>query len=136
MYEEKAYNCDQFGRLYSWESAKSACPSGWHLPKDSEWGTLVSTLGGDGVAGGKLKAIIGWNSPNTAADNSSGFRAFSGGVYTGSKFALFGQYGYWWTADEKGAANGMLRTMDCSNGGVGSGDFDKAFCFSVRCVKD
>jgi len=135
-YEGREYNCDQFGRLYSWESANSACPSGWHLPTNSEWQTLVDQLGGDVVAGGKLKAIIGWNSPNAMADNSSGFRAYSGGVFTGSKYALMGDYGYWWTSDENGAANGFLRTMDRENGGVGGADFDKAFCFSVRCVKD
>ncbi|WP_409013066.1 FISUMP domain-containing protein [Dyadobacter sp. SG02] len=39
-------NRKEFGLLYTWESAKKACPIGWHLPTDTEWATLVGQFGG------------------------------------------------------------------------------------------
>jgi uncharacterized protein (TIGR02145 family) len=49
-------NCEKYGRLYDWEESKKVCPTGWHLPNDNEWKTLVNFLGGNKVAGKKLKA--------------------------------------------------------------------------------
>jgi len=79
-----AYNNDQnnitiYGYLYDWETACNVCPSGWHLPSDAEWTKLTNYLGGEEIAGGKLKATTGWNSPNSGADNSSGFSGLPGG---------------------------------------------------------
>ncbi len=76
------------GVLYNWETAQNACPDGWHIPSDAEWNTLFDNVGGKAVAGGHLKATgtSVWPSPNTAADNASGFSATpSGGYYTGPK---------------------------------------------------
>ncbi len=53
-YEDKAGNCKEFGRLYTWEEAKSACPKGWHLPSKHEWDTLITALGGYETAGHAL----------------------------------------------------------------------------------
>ncbi|MCL2261571.1 MAG: hypothetical protein FWC15_09505, partial [Fibromonadales bacterium] len=33
-------DCKKYGRLYTWEKAQSVCPSGWHLPKASEWSSI------------------------------------------------------------------------------------------------
>ncbi|GBU21381.1 hypothetical protein R80B4_01270 [Fibrobacteres bacterium R8-0-B4] len=67
-----ASNCDKYGRLYDWFAARTACPSGWHLPASEEWDILGTAAGGEmmidgkGVsrwsgAGGRLKAKRGWN---------------------------------------------------------------------------
>ena len=40
-YENKQENCDKNGRLYTFEAAKTACPPGWHIPSDPEWGELI-----------------------------------------------------------------------------------------------
>lgn len=40
-YENKQENCDKYGRLYNFEAAKAACPPGWHIPSDPEWGELL-----------------------------------------------------------------------------------------------
>ena len=57
----KPENCRKYGRLYDKEEAQKACPSGWHLPSDKEWQTLVNFAGGNEVAGKKLKAKKGWH---------------------------------------------------------------------------
>jgi len=54
-------NCAKYGRLYNWTTAKTVCPSGWHLPSDTEWTMLTDFVGGLSIAGTKLKSISGWN---------------------------------------------------------------------------
>jgi uncharacterized protein (TIGR02145 family) len=79
------YDNDQnkvtYGCLYNWETAKSVCPSGWHLPANYEFTVLTNFLGGDSVAGVKLKeaGIAHWASPNSGATNETGFTALPGG---------------------------------------------------------
>ena len=73
-----------YGSLYNWYAATDArgiAPSGWHLPSDTEWNTLVSELGGYTVAGGKLKetGFEHWDSPNTSATNAYGFNLLGAG---------------------------------------------------------
>jgi len=47
--EEAQANCEKYGRLYDWDMSMSACPSGWHLPRDSEWDILLEATGGERV---------------------------------------------------------------------------------------
>jgi uncharacterized protein (TIGR02145 family) len=59
-YEDKAGNCEKYGRLYDWNTAMKACPAGWHLATDAEWTALVNYAGGELTAGTKLKSSTGW----------------------------------------------------------------------------
>jgi uncharacterized protein (TIGR02145 family) len=105
-----AYNNDEanvatYGRFYTWDAAMRVAASidGWHLPSDAEWTTLTDYLGGESVAGGKLKetGTTHWKSPNEGATNESGFTALPGGyrdLYGSSHHV--GDYGYWWSATE------------------------------------
>jgi uncharacterized protein (TIGR02145 family) len=65
-------------------TTKKLAPVGWHVPSKTEYRTLSDYLGGNAVAGGKLKEIglLHWDSPNTGADNSSGFTALASGKRT------------------------------------------------------
>ena len=45
-YDNDPENCKKYGRLYTWEAAKKACPKGWHLPSDAEWKILMNKMGG------------------------------------------------------------------------------------------
>ncbi|MBC2839867.1 fibrobacter succinogenes major paralogous domain-containing protein [Robiginitalea sp. SC105] len=79
------------------------CPDGWHLPTTAEWITLVETVGGEEVAGGKLKATgtTVWTEPNAGATDEYGFKALPGGIiYIDGSFRNQGSIGYWWTAFE------------------------------------
>ena len=102
-YDNSTTNCSTYGGLYQWdemmqykttEGVQGICPVNWHIPTDAEWTGLTDFLGGESVAGGKMKttgtieAGTGlWLSPNTGATNSSGFAALpGGGLHSGGFF--------------------------------------------------
>ena len=125
-YNDDIGNKETFGALYTWAAAmngaassdsdpsgiQGVCPTGWHLPSDAEWHTLILTLDADAsnysnpeswIAGGMLKetGTDHWISPNTGATNESGFTALPGGSRSsGGYFSGFGMVGYWWQATE------------------------------------
>jgi uncharacterized protein (TIGR02145 family) len=150
-----------YGYLYSFRTAEKVCPKGWHLPTDAEWKQLIDYLGGDSIAGAKLKSVHGWNSkspglfgttidPFKLANNSSGFSALPGGErYYGDTIEItemyspryhqiydhLGQYTGWW--------GGYKGYRDV--GTIISLYFDSAILFwnsgnmsahNVRCIKD
>ena len=81
IYSNSSMLSEVFGKLYCWEMAMEVCPDGWHLPSDDEWITLADHLGGEDVAGGKMKEISKyWNSLHEEANNESGFSALPGGT--------------------------------------------------------
>ncbi len=128
-----------YGVLYNWPVALKACPTGWHLPSDDEWTVLTNYLGGESVAGGKMKTLgtTHWNSPNASATNSSSFKALPGGYrYTDGSFGNVSYYGYWWSSSPSVASNAWSRCMYYSNAEVFRGSYSKSFGFSVRCLKD
>jgi len=134
-----ADNCAKYGRLYNWNDAKNACPSGWHLPSDVEWTTLTEVVGGDSTAGKKLKSKNGW--ANNGADNGGGtdtlgFAALPGG-YGGSDrtFSSAGYDGIWWSATESNTT-AFIRRMYNNNDVVKKDREEKTNLFSVRCVED
>lgn len=137
-YDNNPSNCDSTGRLYNWQTASVACPAGWHLPTEPEWQTLVAELGGSLIAGGKMKDINGWNSPNTGATNSSGFTARASGWYnpTGG----FGTYGVnlvYWSATEIDASTVSAIMLTNSSAGVSFTQFaSKTSGYSCRCIQD
>jgi len=92
---------DTYGYLYSGytvTSSKNICPTGWRVPTDADWTNLISEAGGSLVAGGHLKeaGLVHWNSPNSGADNSSGFTALGGGYFT-SVFGGILNESRWWS---------------------------------------
>lgn len=131
-----------YGALYNWyaaNDARSLCPTGWHVPSDAEWSTLTTYLGGDGVAGGKLKEIdtLHWNSPNTGADNSSGFSALPGGNRGGNgNYSGIDNLGDWWSVSESSGFSAWGRHLVYDNTSVSRYNYTKKGGLSVRCFKD
>jgi uncharacterized protein (TIGR02145 family) len=136
-----------YGALYNWYAIdpltngnKNVCPVGWHVPTDGEWTTLTTWLGGESVAGGKMKeaGLAHWDSPNTGATNESGFAGLPGGYRNGSGvFSFIGNFGYWWSSTESPTADAWNRYLNYFNVlFYKSSIFNKGSGFSVRCLRD
>ena len=135
-YDNKAENCDRYGRLYNWETALKACPAGFHLPADDEWAALENYAGGVKKAGTKLKSKAGWNNNGNGTDDY-GVSALPGGYgYSVGYFSSAGFNGYWWSATEDNADYAWLRFMGYDYAYVFRYDIVKTLMFSVRCVAD
>jgi uncharacterized protein (TIGR02145 family) len=132
---------NSYGALYNGYAVNTGklCPSGWHVSIDLEWATLITYLGGESVAGGKLKetGTTHWRGPNSGAKNESGFTALPGGSrYTNGLFFTIKNIGYWWTFTENTTLDGWYRCMYNGNNAVSRNYFDSTNGFSVRCVRD
>lgn len=129
-----------YGAIYNGYAINTGklCPVGWHVPTNAEWTTLSTYLGGDIVAGGKLKetGTTHWKSPNTGATNVTGFSALPGG-HRYSVFEGIGMFGLWWSSTET-AGTGQIWIWQISydETNLRSGDFIKNVGRSVRCLKD
>ncbi|MFN5334694.1 MAG: FISUMP domain-containing protein, partial [Bacteroidota bacterium] len=130
-----------YGKLYNWHAVKnsSICPAGWHVPSDAEWTSLAVFLGGESVAGGKMKSTGTqyWQTPNTDATNSSCFSALPGGYRSNAGvFNYKGSQGNWWSSTDNNVGGAWYRGIDNNAGSLGKGEFTKLAGYSVRCVKD
>jgi len=151
-YNNSTSNGTTYGKLYNWYAVagihnvasatnpalrKNLAPTGWHVPTDAEWTILTNCLGGETVAGGKMKATTGWNAPNTGATNSSGFTGLPGGYrYDDGAFVGIGDGGRWWSASEYGAAGAWGRGLIYGGGAAYRDNGSKSGGFSVRCVSE
>jgi uncharacterized protein (TIGR02145 family) len=149
------YNNDEsyvatYGRLYNWyavDNEHNLAPEGWHVPSEEELMVLVNYFGGGSVAGYGLKeaGLAHWLSPNLAY-NSCGFAAIPGGYRTaGTSFAAIGMRGTWWSSSAIISSLVEAQYIRLHNdqgnvygigGGWSSSWKDKAYGYSVRCIKD
>ena len=131
-----------FGRLYNWHAVNTGklAPTGWHVSTDAEWTTLTEYLGGENVAGAKLKetGTTHWVAPNESATNETGFSALPGGNrddYNGY-IGFIGYYGSWWSATELNASDAWDRGMGYDYSNISKNSSSKKAGFSVRCLKN
>jgi uncharacterized protein (TIGR02145 family) len=131
-----------YGLLYNWYAVNTGklCPAGWHIPGDEEWTELTDYLGGENIAGGKLKesGCSHWYSPNTGATNETNFKALPGGNRLDGPNSLFGNLGEtggWWTT---GFSDGFAisRLMYDHTDHVQKAFYPKKCGLSVRCIRD
>jgi uncharacterized protein (TIGR02145 family) len=139
-YENTASNSTVYGKLYNWHTvsdSRNIAPTGWHVASDAEWTMLTTFLGGEDVAGGKLKekGTAHWLSPNYGATNETGFSALPGGGYGGGIFLHLGYGGFWWTSTEY-SSSVWYRGMLYYSGGVTRYYNNPSRGLSVRCVRD
>ena len=137
---DSQYDCP-YGKLYNWFAVadpRHVCPTGWHEPTVAEWTTLTNYLGGEPVAGDKMKTTGTqyWFDPNQDATNESGFSGLPGGYRSsGGDFYSVGYSGYWWSSSED-STSAWYRSMSFSSGAASQDSNDKHFGYSVRCLKD
>lgn len=139
VYDDNNVLGNTYGRLYNWQTAQSACPTGWHLPSNNEFAALVSYLGGPDVAGGKLKesGTTNWKLPNSNATNKSNYTALPGGMrYTDESYFNKGENAYFWTSTPDGTSDAYYRKLDYDRKSISYGINSREIGFSVRCIKD
>jgi uncharacterized protein (TIGR02145 family) len=135
-YDNSSSNLAKYGYLYDWQTSKNVCPTGWHLPSDTEWTQLTDYVGGADIAGTKMKAKSGWSSNGNGTDDY-GFSALPGGNrYLSGNFYLIGNIGNWWSSSELDTSSAWARTMLYDYSIVRRPSSNKSWGFSVRCVKD
>ena len=158
-YDGQPAMCDEYGRYYTWAAAmdsagvltwdgadcgddkvctptypaRGVCPKGWHLPRDTEWKTLVTALGGDSVAGTLLKSTSGWDGGGNGTD-AYGFSALPSGAYGGS----LGGEALFWSSTEGGGRKAYHLNINLSYGDAYARviQTQKMDAISVRCIKD
>lgn len=167
-YNNTTANGTTYGKLYNWYAVvgiynaasaanptlrKKLAPTGWHIPTDTEWSSLINCLdpNADGsnntnVAGGKMKSIgtiqagTGlWNDPNTAATNESGFSGLPAGYRSslGSFNSSLSYYGNWWSSAEFSTGSAWISELNFADAIAAIFNYGGKVCgFSVRCVKD
>ena len=145
-YNNDAANNAKYGKLYNWYAVskttngnKNVCPTGWHVPTDAEWTVLTDYLGGENVAGGKLKEVgtTNWNSPNTEANNVSLFTGLPGGYrYKNGNDYDIGYGGFWWSSTESSTINAWYRVLSGSDGDAYRSSSSRNYGFSLRCLRD
>jgi uncharacterized protein (TIGR02145 family) len=152
-YNNNTSNDCPYGKLYNWYAVVNTnqlCATGWHVPSDAEWNTLVANLdplynpnaqgSQSNTAGGKMKStgILYWLSPNTDATNSSGWSGLPGGYRgnTNGSFFSIGSNGGWWSSTLDNLVASWYRSFDYDKGNVFRFGYTKSTGFSVRCVKD
>jgi len=143
-YDNDPANCQKYGRLYDWETAKTVCPAGWKLPSDRELKDLYLVMESSNEPEGdycvcysnvsKLKSKSGWNNQEDGSSSNGtddfGFSALPGGYELGG-FHGIGGNGYWWV-------DGWVNNWIMNSGGYvcECGDEAGVSKSSVRCVKD
>lgn len=142
-------NLNNFGRLYNWYAAndnRGLCPTGWHVPTDSDWMVLeielgmaqeqLDTWGARGTDEGRQMKEIPSATPNWNGENSSGFTALPGGWRSNNGNYQFGlSRTYWWANSSDGPSLAWARKLD-NDDRVHRRTFQLNFGFSVRCLRD
>ena len=154
-YNNDPANGPIYGKLYNWYAVmgiydtaslnnpllrKKIAPAGWEVPTDEKWTTLTDYLGGETVAGGKMKesGTLHWASPNTGATDISGFTALPGGKRQPPVFINFDgmtAIGYWWSVSDFDTTTAWCRNIDYINISISRYSDTKKSGFSVRCIK-
>ena len=166
-YHDSAEYCSKYGSLYNWAGAmdaegkwstnsvncrytgecsptypvRGACPEGWHLPDSTEWGKLLTVVGGLDVAAKMLKSTSGWQDceeENCNGTDAYGFSALPAGYMDryGSAFTYYEGVSTGFYTSTQVDKNDAYRVYLYRNNVVNFTSDIKAAGFSVRCVKD
>jgi len=136
---------DAYGYLYNWAavtSSKKLCPTGFRVPTEEDWDELVTFLGGEDIAGGKLKSKRTapnshpfWVLPNTGATDNFGFEAVPSGLRTSlGLYDDLGYYAEWWSSTEYNTDLAHTYYASYNDAGLYSGYGRKKAGYAVRCM--
>jgi uncharacterized protein (TIGR02145 family) len=159
-YGDSLANCNVTGGLYQWHRVmnlattcmttdcaaqisagnhQGICPTGWHIPKDADWQTLVSfaTANMDSLSGRLLRASSGWDASLGQGLDQIGFEGQPGGLWATGAFNSKQSSAVYWTPQQNNAFGAWQWGL------LGNTFLEKSFqalskarAYSVRCVKD
>jgi uncharacterized protein (TIGR02145 family) len=141
FYNNDASISTTYGGLYNWyalSDSRNLAPSGWHIPSDAEWLTLINYLGGQNAAGEKLKESgrTHWVNNLSTTTIESGFLALPGGSrnFDGT-FSGLGYTGNWYSSSEYYAHHAWGFFINGGENDISYVHFSKLYGRSVRCIK-
>lgn len=144
--EFKIDNNRFYGKLYNWYAVndqRNLCPTGWHIPTNDDWNQLIEFLGGEEIAGRKLKSAQSYFGFGVYdANNSSGFSALPAGKFydyygtTDLTFNLMHSDAYFWSSTQNSSKEASYIHLTSDVNGVYQDKTIKNYGFSVRCIKD
>ncbi len=142
-YNNDPENGKIYGKLYNWYAVndpRGLAPNGFHIPSGNEWSTLITFLGGEDVAGGKMKSTGTslWLSPNANSTNYKGFSGLPGGYryLIGDFFFGIGKLGNWWSSSLNDTSNAGYLFLSDNNDNAKKFNCNKKVGYSVRCLRD
>lgn len=154
-YDDDPDNCTLYGRLYTWAAAMDSvnndcgygvknspvgkvqgiCPSGWHVPSETEWNELFSAVGGSRTAGSKLMSRKGWD--DNENDDKFGFSsAPAGNRHNTGLFYGEGSFAEYWSSTVSSSYTAYHMDHGLSSAGASLNSLTKLYGFYIRCVKD
>jgi len=140
LLDDNNTNLNKFGRLYNFYAVSTGkiCPSGWHVPSNTEWNNLITYAGGSSVAGGKLKMLgyVYWDSPNYGASNELGFGARAGGYRYNNGFYATSSVSFFWSSTQLDQTYSDAFYFSKDNTQSYQSSRQLYYGFSVRCLKD
>ena len=131
-----------YGKLYNFYAVQTnkLAPAGWHVATRAEWTTLITFLGGEDIAGNKMKSTSNLWKPYTDVvnTNSSGFSALPGGYRDcdNGKYEDKGESSYWWHSTEYSVNSAFSSRVYYFENNFFETNYSKGCGFSVRCIKD
>ncbi|MBN2214375.1 MAG: PKD domain-containing protein [Bacteroidales bacterium] len=139
MNEDATYKYP-YGALYNWYTVNTEklCPTGWHVPTNSDWNALTVYLVDHSIAGRKLKekGTNHWYGA-LVSTNESGFTALPGGYRkSNGVFTSIGSTGFWWSSSEFNTTSSYHRKIVGGFNYLYTEYSHNANGFSVRCIKD
>jgi len=141
-YDNKPANCTKYGLLYNWETAKTVCPAGWHLPNDKEWDDLLIFIEPepgpnfwkwDGFLRDKSWKFRSGESPSVDKFN---FSALPGGNGADGRFGNIDTKGFWWSANDINASKAYYWVSGGTKGMNRESGNKYNLLFSIRCIQD
>lgn len=126
----------KYGLLYNWWVVENdnVCPSGWHVPTETEWATFTTTLGGATAESATKLKVTATDDPAWDGDNSSKFSVVPGGQrQDGGNFLFEGSRAAFWSTTPSSGGSAQIRRVA---GTLENTDNDYNFGLSIRCLQD
>ena len=168
--ESDPEDCSKYGRRYRWLAAmdsaaiysdvgkncssnrfckiespvRGICPKGWHLPVSTDFEILLANVGGQEIAGKRLKASSGWKREDANGTDDFGFSVLPAGLWTESGVPNdLGNWARFWTATQVVEDDGMIYSYKATEFDFNTSDdvdvsygLNKTRAYSIRCLLD